>query len=108
MVETQGCVHVVDVLQEGEEILHFLEGDALDGMERRRRRRGQSLMDGDQMDLGGSSSSSDDAGLPGINPEVVRHEPRRRADILGAARHKEVGRDGRWGGAGGQKELGVI
>lgn len=38
MVETQGRVHVVHVLQEGEEVLHLLKRDALHGTGRRQNR----------------------------------------------------------------------
>lgn len=47
VVETQSCVHVIHVLQEGEEILHLLKCDALHKMGDKKNT--ETLKDGDQI-----------------------------------------------------------
>ena len=49
VVETQGCVHVVHVLQESKEILHLLKCDALHNMGKKKRRLKKSVTNQEQI-----------------------------------------------------------
>lgn len=92
MVETQGRVHVVHVLQEGEEILHLLKRDALHETGRRQSRS----VNGWRSDQRRRRRTS----VRNQPRNTWRQEPRRRRDILGAAQQRGTKEWGVMGGGG--------
>lgn len=98
MVETQGRVHVVHVLQEGEEILHLLKRDAL---HKTGRGRNRSVNGWGSVRLRRRWRR---ASVRNQRRNAWRQEPRRRRDILEAAQQRGTKK---WGVMGGLGDRGV-